>query len=343
MRFTGLQKLPSQDMILQIFNVLKGLLKVVLFVIFLVGLSFLSGFTVMKLYLAGGEVDVPDLTGKELKEAEQMLEAKGLDLKVVDELHDAGVPKSHVLSQDPAPGSRAKQNRTVRVVLSLGAEEVMVPNVIGKPLRNAQILLRQNGFFPGKIVYIHSDLAPMDSVIAQTPMPESKYAKKGKVDLLLSRGPYEKSYIMPDLIGKRLDFAKKIVEGIGLVMGRIEREVYEGVEPDRVISQSPKPGAIIKKENLVNLVASSEARGMGGNEVSLAPVDLGTPVTLEYIIPEGPPHQEIKIIVNNDQGVLELFKQVLSPGMRVQVPVPVIGETLVGIYIDGVLVKQRRF
>lgn len=322
---------------LWIFNLFKGLLKLVLFIVFLIGLSFLSGFVVMKLYLAGGEVEVPDLTGKDIKEATRILKIRGLELKTIEARYDFSVPKNRILFQDPVPGSRAKQNRTVRVILSAGAEEVIVPNITGKPLRNAQILLRQHGFFPGRVVYIHSDQVPIDNVIAQTPLPESKYAKKGKVDLLLSRGPQEKAYIMPDLIGKKLDFAKKVVEGIGLVMGRVEREIYEGVEPDRVISQNPKPGAIIKKENLVNLVASSRTYGADYDSHSISYT------SLEYIVPEGPLLQEIRIIVNNDQGVLELFRQTLSPGMRIQVPVPVIGETLVGIYSDGILIRQRRF
>jgi serine/threonine-protein kinase len=326
-------------MILKFF---KDLLKFILFVVFLVGLSFLSGFIVMKLYLAGGEVEVPDLTGKEVKEAERLLAMKGLSLKQVDGKNDPSIPKNHILSQDPGPNSRIKQNRTVRVVLSLGPEEVTVPTLVGKPLRNAQILLRQNGLLMGRTVYIHSDQVPMDSVIAQNPPGESKYSKKGKVDLLLSRGPFEKSYIMPDLIGKKLDLAKKVLEEIGLVVGRVEREVYDGVELDVIISQNPKPGTIIKKENLVNLVVSSGSFGPE-TESRFIPTSPVTHVSLEYVVPEGPPAQEVRVLVNNDHGVSEIFKQFLPPGMRIQVAVPVIGETLVGIYIDGMLVQQRRF
>jgi beta-lactam-binding protein with PASTA domain len=326
-------------MILKFF---KDLLKFILFVVFLVGLSFLSGFIVMKLYLAGGEVEVPDLTGKEVKEAERLLAMKGLSLKQVDGKNDPSIPKNHILSQDPGPNSRIKQNRTVRVVLSLGPEEVTVPTLVGKPLRNAQILLRQNGLLMGRTVYIHSDQVPMDSVIAQNPPGESKYSKKGKVDLLLSRGPFEKSYIMPDLIGKKLDLAKKVLEEIGLVVGRVEREVYDGVGLDVIISQNPKPGTIIKKENLVNLVVSSGSFGPE-TESRFIPTSPVTHVSLEYVVPEGPPAQEVRVLVNNDHGVSEIFKQFLPPGMRIQVAVPVIGETLVGIYIDGMLVQQRRF
>lgn len=326
-------------MILKFF---KDLLKFILFVVFLVGLSFLSGFIVMKLYLAGGEVEVPDLTGKEVKEAERLLAMKGLSLKQVDGKNDPSIPKNHILSQDPGPNSRIKQNRTVRVVLSLGPEEVTVPTLVGKPLRNAQILLRQNGLLMGRTVYIHSDQVPMDSVIAQNPPGESKYSKKGKVDLLLSRGPFEKSYIMPDLIGKKLDLAKKVLEEIGLVVGRVEREVYDGVELDVIINQNPKPGTIIKKENLVNLVVSSGSSGPE-TESKFIPTSPVTQVSLEYVVPEGPPAQEVRVLVNNDHGVSEIFKQFLPPGMRIQVAVPVIGETLVGIYIDGMLVQQRRF
>jgi serine/threonine-protein kinase len=325
-------------MVLKLF---KFLLKSILFITFLIGISFLSGFIVMKLYLTGGEVDVPDLTGKNVMEATQVLHLRGLTLKPVDTQNDFNVPKNHILSQDPIPGSRVKQNRTVRIILSAGPEEVTVPNVIGKPLRNAQVLLRQNGLFPGKVVYIHSDQVPIDNIIAQTPLPQSKYDKKGKVDLLLSRGPAERSYIMPDLIGKKLDFAKKVIDEIGLEMGRISQEAYEGPR-DVILNQNPKPGTIIKKENLVSLVISTELPEVAF-DFDGTPVNPTTQVSLEYIVPEGPPAQEIRVIVNNDQGVLELFKQVLAPGMRIQVPVPIIGETLVGIYIDGTLIQQRRF
>src|SRR6476659_926911 len=71
--------------------------------------------------LRSREVQVPDLTNRTTADASAMAGNLGLTLKVDDVKRlDARIPAGRVLAQDPAPGSTARQQRTVRVWLSSG-------------------------------------------------------------------------------------------------------------------------------------------------------------------------------------------------------------------------------
>ena len=59
------------------------------------------------------EVTVPDVKGKPLALARQVLEDSKLRVNVA-EVYDTDVPVGQVVSQDPEGGSKVKEQRTVR-------------------------------------------------------------------------------------------------------------------------------------------------------------------------------------------------------------------------------------
>ena len=290
---------------------------------------------------ATSQIDAPELVGKKLDYATNLLTEHHLKLKTVDWQLDAKIPKDHILAQDPASGTKLKKGQTVRVVVSKGTETTIIPEVIGKPWQTAKRILRQNKFRIGDVAYAHSKEVPVDSIIAQTPPPQSENRAGDAVNLLVSRGPYKKVMVMPDLVEEQLPYALNVIEKLGLVLSKVEHEQYEGIPPNTVISQVPKPGALIQEQNVVTFVVSGD-----GSQGSRFPGSQAQPVQyelLEYTVPPGRFDQEVSVIVKNTEGITEIYRQLTPSGNRILVRVPVVGETVVEVYLDGTLDEIKRF
>lgn len=105
----------------------------------------------MPLYLLSGrEIVVPDFIGKTWPEA-HTLARKGqvLIARNGKEYHDT-VEKEHIAMQRPTAGTRVKPGRRVFVVISKGPESVIVPDVVGKSRRDAELKLREAGLTMGE-------------------------------------------------------------------------------------------------------------------------------------------------------------------------------------------------
>src|SRR5665213_915848 len=159
------------------------------------------GFAVgsMRYALRAREVQVPDLTNHTSGEASMLISELGLSLKVDDTTRiDPKIAAGRVLTQDPAPGSTTRRQRTVRVGLSAGARVTTVPGVTGETQRIAEARLQQGGIAVAAISEIRSQDYATDLVVAQQPPAR---AAAGSVSLLVNRSDRSAAYVMPDLIG----------------------------------------------------------------------------------------------------------------------------------------------
>ncbi|MBO0909383.1 Stk1 family PASTA domain-containing Ser/Thr kinase [Arthrobacter sunyaminii] len=84
-------------------------------------------------------VVIPDLAGKTEPEARDTLRSLGLQGGTTNEANSATVAAGRVLSTTPATGASVPPGTTVDLVLSTG--NVTVPDLVGSPLENAQIIL----------------------------------------------------------------------------------------------------------------------------------------------------------------------------------------------------------
>jgi len=319
---------------------IKGLAKFFIFCCFLIALAGFSAVATVRYIFAIGEVEIPDLVGKDIVYAVDLLAERHLRLKPVDLQFDAKIPKDYIIAQDPPPDTITQKNRIVRIILSKGAESSNIPELVGKRWQEATRVLKQSKFRIGNVAYVHSTEVPVDHIVTQTPLPYSEANVGGKVDLLVSLGAYKKVMVMPDLVEERLFYALRVLEKLGLVLGKVEHdEDYFDVPPNTIINQVPKPGALVKEQNIVSFVVS----GPGG-QGNLMPGD-SLPVQyewLEYTVPLGRFDREVTVLVRNAEGVSEMYRQFVPPGNRIVVHIPVVGETVAEIYLDGVLDAIKR-
>jgi eukaryotic-like serine/threonine-protein kinase len=196
--------------------------------------------TAMRVANKAREVPVPNLVGQSTAEATATLAQAGLVVKV-DPVRraDPKIPLDHVLDQDPSPGTVMRRQRAVRIRLSDGQRDPLIPAVVGDAERTAEIALAQDHI---EIVWrteIRTASYPADTVVAQDPLPKNRAAR---IALLVNRGEGGLTYVMPDLIGTQGLRVADILRGRGFRVAIVATVPYPGLPPGVVIRQTPQAG-----------------------------------------------------------------------------------------------------
>ncbi len=229
---------------------------IILMIAVLAVAGIVSALTAMRFAIRGREVAVPDLVGKTEAEAKKLLDDRQLQLKVSSKRFSAQIPEGHIVDQIPAKGTRLKTTRSVKVLLSLGDRKSAVPNLVGASLRAAQLTLAQRRLALGNTLYAHTADGEPSMVIYQSPKPGVSEGSDPSVHILISLGPAEQYFIMPDLIGQPAELASSKARAEGFKIGKLNFRKYPGVEPGVVIQQKPQAGYRLSKSDLILLDVS---------------------------------------------------------------------------------------
>jgi serine/threonine-protein kinase len=206
----------------------------------LVGTYVIFAMASMRIALRSREVQVPNLVNHTANEATTLAGDIGLSVRVDDSRRpDPKIPAGNVIAQDPAAGSTARQQRSIRIWLSAGQRSATVPPLVGETERTAQLRLTQDGLALTAISEIRSQTFAQDVIVAQTPPAKTA---SGQVALLVNRGERGASYVMPDLIGANGDRAAEILREHGFRVAVVGSTPYPGVAAGIVIRQSPQGG-----------------------------------------------------------------------------------------------------
>jgi len=76
------------------------------------------------------------------------------------------------------------------------------------------------------------------------------------VNLLLSAGPVEQHYLMPDLVGRRWDQVSSRIRAQGFQLAKPAFRRYLAVSPGVITQQSPQAGKRLSKNDLIVLEVS---------------------------------------------------------------------------------------
>lgn len=178
---------------------LEWVSRMALLIFILAAAAFLSAITAMRIAIHGREVNMPNLVGKNVTEANSLLHSRGLVLRVADRIYNE-LPINVVVRQSPPPGMLMKVSQQAHVVLSLGQRQLQIPLLEGNSLRASRIELLRAGLQVGEVTGISTPDEPADTVMLQTPRPGGGSATP-RVDVLVSTGPHENAYVMPHLVG----------------------------------------------------------------------------------------------------------------------------------------------
>lgn len=227
-----------------------------LYTLVFLNLFFFTALISYQITVSGEKVSVPDLVGKNVDEAKKKLAEKKLTLVQSGvRLHERW-EQGKVISQDPPSDSKVKINHQIKVILSAGKEKVSVPNLVGEKLQKVNSILDESGLKQGKISQVHSPRYPAGEIIAQHPSALEEVGKNTRVSLLVSQGEREKTYLMPDLIGKKAEHVIMRLKEMEFSVGNLRYSYYPGLQSGVIINQSPSPGSQIQKQSLITLEVS---------------------------------------------------------------------------------------
>ena len=141
----------------------------------------------VRVVLATGatKVEVPPLARLPLAGAMQALASAGLKLGAVTRQPSAE-PPDQVLSSIPASGERVARDTAVALVVAATPDDIKVPNVVGKMLKQATAELQQAGLKPGKVTYGFDEDRRGGVVIRQSPAADTRAAKDTAVNLVVN-------------------------------------------------------------------------------------------------------------------------------------------------------------
>jgi serine/threonine-protein kinase len=204
-----------------------------------------------------GAVIVPDLRNTSEKQATQTLSRLGLKLNVTRSEHDPQTPEGFVISQSPRANDNLKPGRTVNVVTSLGPEMHRVPDLKGMSLRQGRSVLEQAGLTLGRVARVVREDTDKESVVATSPPVGDEVFDGEQVEVVLAVTAGGRTFMMPDLSGQDMLFVREKLEKLGFRVSSVRYEPREGVFPNTIVDQRPRPGARIREGESVELVASS--------------------------------------------------------------------------------------
>jgi beta-lactam-binding protein with PASTA domain len=233
---------------------LEWVSRMALLVFILAAAAFLSAITAMRIAIHGREVNMPNLVGKNVAEANGLLRSRGLVLRVADHIYSE-LPINVVVRQSPPPGMLMKVSQQGHVVLSLGQRQLQIPLLEGNSLRASRIELLRAGLQVGEVSGISTTEEPADTVILQTPRPGGGAATP-RVDVLVSQGQRDSYYVMPHLVGLNEIDAQHRMDVAGL-----RRKVNYVTAPQwphgAVIDQTPLAGQRIPASITIDITVAN--------------------------------------------------------------------------------------
>ena len=171
----------------------------------------------------GESSSVPAITGKNINDAESILEKKGFELVVQDSVYYDSLPPGQILRQIPEGDEVVKVNRTVYVTINrFIAPDVEMPNLNGYSYKNAEMILKNLGLKIGDTSYKPSFAINtiMEMSYNGSPInPGTKIKMGSTIDLVLGLGVTNEFIAVPDLVGMTFDEARALLDAQGLLIG----------------------------------------------------------------------------------------------------------------------------
>ncbi|MFJ9679941.1 Stk1 family PASTA domain-containing Ser/Thr kinase [Streptomyces sp. NPDC101194] len=180
-----------------------------------------------------GKVDVPNVVGSTLKEAQKLADTSDVVLEVSSREPCEDQPKGRICSQTPTPNNKMAEKGTVRVVVSTGAPKVEVPDVVEKTEDTARKDLEAKGFTVN-VATVESDKTA-GTVVKQDPGGGTKAEKNSEVTITVAKQATQK---MPNVADRDYDAAVAQLNGVGFK--NVSRTDVDSDKPaGQVISQNP--------------------------------------------------------------------------------------------------------
>ncbi len=259
---------PKMDKAITIMGIVAGVIIVGLIIFILV--SFFGDFKFGKSNNKGNTeisqdadtngINVPNLKGYTLEEAQSALNALGLGIQNAGTTSSDTYPKGQIVSQTPDAGSTVEAHTTIEVIISSGQGEVAISSVVGMDETTAYNTLSNAGFVPVK-EYAYDNTVEQGIVISQSPDGGALGKEGDSVKIVISRGPESAAgttgISVPKITGQTEEAARAALTAAGLTAGSVTSAYSDTVPEGQIISQSPAEGSAAEEGAAVDFIISS--------------------------------------------------------------------------------------
>ncbi len=213
---------------------------------------------------AAEKVQVPNVVDKSEAEAEKLLQDAGLKVTKGEPQNSDTIAAGNVISSDPAANTEVDEGTSVTIVISLGKEDVKVPDLKNRSAADAESALAAAGLVGGAS-QDYSDTVPAGNVISQSPDPGSSVEAGSTVNYVVSLGPKTQTVEVPDVLKSYPDTAEQVLSesGLNAVYGG---QQYSDYPEGTVCRLNPEVGVKVEKGSTIYYWVSMgpEDTGDGG-------------------------------------------------------------------------------
>ncbi len=292
---------------------------------------------------------VPNLAGKTVEQAENLLGSYKLKLNVIGEEPSDLTPPGTIFKQSPGENDIVKANTVIEVMVALEmsakSEGVQVPDVIGLDRLSAERMLDEYGLLY-QVEGAYDDMIEVGRVIDQTPEAGQNVSGDVRVTLIVSKGPKVVMANVPNLVNMTVQNAEISLRNEKLRMGNRKEDFSDTVAEGLIISQSISPNKQVEEGTAVDVLISKGKK----EETQPAPSDPGqnTPpagdnlATKTFTLANVPPDIENKDIyhvmvkLTTEDGSKVVFdQQVQRDQFPLNIPIRGKGRGTVETYFDG--------
>jgi len=277
------------------------------------------------------EIAVPNIEGKNLSDANELLKKFNLVLKVNEKQYKDDIPRDEIIRQIPPAGRTVRRGREIRAVISLGPETIAVPDLTGLNLRECTMALTNKRLLLGKVKLSKEKKDEPEQVLDQNPKAGDKVRKGTPINVTVNKGVSSRTST-PRWEGKQLDELRKIADDSDFVIGRVRWVYHDYIPKGEIIRQNPMPGQLTDKQTPVNVDVSAGQRVM---EVSIKQEKFS------FVTPEAADRCEVKLVLKDQRGLNDYYVGDHMGGDRIDILITSWGEAELMVYVDGKLVKKE--
>lgn len=161
----------------------------------------------------GFSIEVPNLQGMDLTEAEVKAAENQLQITVVDSVYASNTEPGIIMEQFPRPHAKVKNNRIIQLTINAHSpEKIQFPNLRNTAFRQALQQINVLGLKIGRLEFAPSNFRYLVLDFKydnQTLEPGTEIEKGKQIDMVLGAGSSGNDQVyLPNLIGKTVDEAK---------------------------------------------------------------------------------------------------------------------------------------
>lgn len=203
------------------------------------------------------DVDIPNLAGKTVDEAKEILKQSKLNYIEEDQEYNTEVPEGQIISQNPpyVEGRKIKENTDIKVVVSKGTETTTVPKLKGLTKDEAEEAADDAKI---KLDFQEETSKTVEAgvIIKQEKSEGEKVNAGDTVKVYISIGTGIKQVKVVSVVGQDEETAKKTLEDLGLVIEKVNYSKDKSQTNGVVLEQSLSANTTVDEGSKITLTVN---------------------------------------------------------------------------------------